>query len=102
MALDPDMKAFQRVLQDTPAGKRFRHAWRTSRDLGALLHTWTLGSEEERRDIQRRYIDACEQASTCLDVLNAAYQWPEPFPSVSEGVIYRAPARARRQSPKAP
>lgn len=94
------MKKFVRELQDTPAGRRYRRAWREMTDLGRHLKYWKGGTDAERAEVQRIYIKCCEEASTALDVLNRIYAWPEVYPAAV--VNYQPPSRGSRRSPTKP
>ena len=102
---DEDLRAFTRELQHTPAGRRYRKAWNgigvAGKNLCRLDNTIGIveGTEDERRALQRAYIQACEEASIALDVLNRLYGWPEVTPEL--GFRYQppplqSPRRARK------
>lgn len=93
------MKFFLRTIQDTAPGKRFRRAWREQEELGRHLLSWKGGSDESRYDLQRLYIQQCDEASTALAVLNRLHSWPEAYPH-NDFTYHPPPKPTRRRARK--
>ena len=102
---DVELRLFTRELQHTPSGRRYLKAWNAigvaGKNLARLDNTVGIveGSEDERRSLQRAYIEACENASLALDVLNQLYGWPDVSPARS--FTFR-PSRFQRRARTAP
>lgn len=101
---DPDMQRFLTDLQDTGPGIRWRRAWfDVQRIVKTIKEIENYSTPHTRQAhllvLQRRYIQASNEASVALDELTLVHNWP---PESAAAANFTLVAPARRQSRRAP